>query len=211
MSGIAAFLVIHLALVAIVPRTLRAMLTGGRDDQAKTKPPVQRSASSWTGLQRLQRRLFLRGGLSLGAVALLTGCNLEDDDAADRLLFAMSRWNDKVQAALFSKTRLAPVYDESEITDPFPFNAYYEEAHAPVVDAKTYRLEVGGLVEHRAPWTLERLDFGRRRIRYGIQSAAEAGTGPRSWSATVAPAEAAPRRPPKPTPKLGFSRHIPAQ
>jgi thiosulfate reductase cytochrome b subunit len=29
MSGIAAFLVIHLALVAIVPRTLRAMLTGG--------------------------------------------------------------------------------------------------------------------------------------------------------------------------------------
>jgi DMSO/TMAO reductase YedYZ molybdopterin-dependent catalytic subunit len=109
------------------------------------------------GLQRLRRRLFLRGGLSLGAVALLTSCNLEDDDAADRLLFAMSRWNDKVQAALFSKTRLAPVYDESEITDPFPFNAYYDEAHAPVVDAKTYRLELGGLVEHRAPWTLERL------------------------------------------------------
>jgi DMSO/TMAO reductase YedYZ molybdopterin-dependent catalytic subunit len=121
------------------------------------RPSRPSSVLHRAGLQRLQRRLFLRGGLSLGAVDLLTGCNLEDDDAADRLLFAMSRWNDRVQAALFSNTRLASVYSESEITDPFPFNAYYKEAQAPVVDAESYRLEVGGLVEHREPWTLERL------------------------------------------------------
>jgi DMSO/TMAO reductase YedYZ molybdopterin-dependent catalytic subunit len=100
------------------------------------RPSRPSSVLHRAGLQRLQRRLFLRGGLSLGAVDLLTGCNLEDDDAADRLLFAMSRWNDRVQAALFSNTRLASVYSESEITDPFPFNAYYKEAQAPVVDAE---------------------------------------------------------------------------
>jgi DMSO/TMAO reductase YedYZ molybdopterin-dependent catalytic subunit len=109
------------------------------------------------GLQRLQRRLFLRGGLSLGALALLSGCDLEDNDAVDRLLFAMSRWNDKAQAALLSPTRLAPVDSVDQITDPFPFNAYYDEAQAPRVDPATYRLEVGGLIENRDPWTLNRL------------------------------------------------------
>ncbi|HKM69933.1 MAG TPA: molybdopterin-dependent oxidoreductase [Stellaceae bacterium] len=109
------------------------------------------------GLRRLQRRLFLGGGLSLGALALLSGCNLEDDDAIDRLLFAMSRWNDKAQAALFSPTRLAPVYRADQITDPFPFNAYYDEALVPRIDPTTYRLEVGGLVENREPWILDRL------------------------------------------------------
>jgi DMSO/TMAO reductase YedYZ molybdopterin-dependent catalytic subunit len=66
-------------------------------------------------------------------------------------------WSDRVQAALFSTTRLAPVYSESEITDPFPFDAYYDEAQAPVVAADRYRLEVGGLVENHESWTLDRL------------------------------------------------------
>jgi hypothetical protein len=46
------------------------------------------------GLERASRRLLLRGTLSIGALSLLTGCNLEDDDAVDRVLSAMSRWND---------------------------------------------------------------------------------------------------------------------
>jgi len=73
------------------------------------------------GLELASRRLFLRGTLSIGALSLLTGCNLEDDDAVDRVLSAMSRWNDRVQAALFSAARLAPIYSEADITDPFPF------------------------------------------------------------------------------------------
>jgi DMSO/TMAO reductase YedYZ molybdopterin-dependent catalytic subunit len=109
-------------------------------------------------LRRVERRLVLRGALSLGAVSLLTGCNLEDGDAIDRTLFAMSRWNDRVQAALFSRTRLAQIYSRSDITQPFPFNAYYPEARAPVVDAATYALEVSGLVGDKRPWTLPALN-----------------------------------------------------
>jgi DMSO/TMAO reductase YedYZ molybdopterin-dependent catalytic subunit len=108
-------------------------------------------------LRRLERRLLLRNSLSVGALALLTGCNLEDDDATDRLLSALSRWNDRVQAALFSRHRLAATYTEADCTEPFPFNAYYEEARAPVVDATSYRLELGGLVAERRPWTLPEL------------------------------------------------------
>jgi DMSO/TMAO reductase YedYZ molybdopterin-dependent catalytic subunit len=119
-----------------------------------TRPSL---ANHRTALRRLPRRALLRGSLSVGALSLLTGCNLEDDDAVDRVLSAMSRWNDRVQAALFSGTRLAPVFRESDITDPFPFNAYYPIDQVRNVDGDTWRLEVAGAVAERRPWTLAEL------------------------------------------------------
>ena len=61
----------------------------------------------------LARRGLLRDGISLGALTLLTGCDVSDDDAVQRVLAAFSRWNDKVQAALFSEHRLAPTFPEA--------------------------------------------------------------------------------------------------
>jgi DMSO/TMAO reductase YedYZ molybdopterin-dependent catalytic subunit len=105
-------------------------------------------------LQKVERRLFLRQALSLGAVTMLAGCDLSDGDAVDRILWAMSRWNDKVQAALFNPHRLAPTFAESAITNPFPFNAYYAEDRAPVVDVSTFRLELSGRIADKRPWTV---------------------------------------------------------
>ena len=56
------------------------------------------------------RRNLLRTGLSLGALTLLTGCDLSDNDAVQGVLASFSAWNDRVQAALFSETRLAPTF-----------------------------------------------------------------------------------------------------
>lgn len=108
-------------------------------------------------VKRIERRMFLRQGLSLGALTMLTGCDLADGDAVDRVLFAMSRWNDRVQAAIFSPTRLAPTYPESAITNPFPFNAFYTEAEAPVVDGTSYRLQLSGMIADKKPWTVAQL------------------------------------------------------
>lgn len=108
-------------------------------------------------LERLERRLFLKQGLSLGALTMLSGCTLKDDDAVDRLLFAMSRFNDRVQAALFDPGKLAPTYSAAEVTTPFPFNAFYEEALAPVIDGDAYRLELSGLIADKRPWSLRDL------------------------------------------------------
>lgn len=103
------------------------------------------------------RRRFLRGAASLGALALLTGCDIIDGDSAENTLRYVSRFNDRVQALLFDPDKLAPTYTEADITRPFPFNAYYDEDEAPVVDPKTYKFEITGLVDDKRPWTLDRL------------------------------------------------------
>ena len=103
------------------------------------------------------RRLFLRGGASVGALAMLTGCDIIDGPAAEHVLGKISRINDSIQAWLFDPNKLAPTYPESAITQPFPFNAYYSEDEAPEVAAADYKLEVGGMIDHKESWTLERL------------------------------------------------------
>jgi DMSO/TMAO reductase YedYZ molybdopterin-dependent catalytic subunit len=103
------------------------------------------------------RRLFLRGGLSLGALTFLTGCDIVDGFSAENVLMKISYFNDKVQAALFNPNRLAPTYPDSAVTRPFPFNAYYPEEDAPEVDGTDYALEVGGKVENTKTWTLDEL------------------------------------------------------
>jgi DMSO/TMAO reductase YedYZ molybdopterin-dependent catalytic subunit len=103
------------------------------------------------------RRLFLRGAAGLGAITMLSGCDIIDSDAAEGALAKISRFNDGVQALLFNRNKLAPTYPASMITTPFPFNAYYDEDDAPEVEGETYRLEVGGLVDEKKSWALEEL------------------------------------------------------
>src|SRR5512139_3335566 len=112
-------------------------------------------------LAGVERRLFLKRGLSLGALSLLSGCDLTDqityDDRVQRMLTAMSRWNDRAQAWLFDPKRLAPEFPASMIASPFPFNAYYDEEEVRVVDSTDYKLEVSGLASERKPWRLPEL------------------------------------------------------
>src|SRR5215204_5438744 len=103
------------------------------------------------------RRLFLRGGASLGALTFLTGCDIVDSLSAERALIKVSHFNDRVQAWLFNPNKLAPTYPDSAVTRPFPFNAYYPEDEAPEVGKDDYALEVGGLVDNKKSWTLAEL------------------------------------------------------
>ena len=104
------------------------------------------------------RRAFLKRGLTLGGLSMLTGCAITDNDSVQTVLNAVSRFNDRVQAAIFDPSALAPTYPESMITRPFPFNAFYPESEVRQVDGDQFRLEVGGLVADRKAWTLEALN-----------------------------------------------------
>jgi DMSO/TMAO reductase YedYZ molybdopterin-dependent catalytic subunit len=121
------------------------------------QPKRPKLAEFRSALAKVERRMFLRQALSFGALSMLTGCDIGEDDDVEKLLWKVSRFNDKVQAFLFDPNRLAPTYPESAITKPFPFNAYYAEDDTPVIDGADYRLQVSGLVEDKSPWTLSRL------------------------------------------------------
>ena len=105
-------------------------------------------------LENLERRVFLKRSLSLGALAMLTGCELTDEANVQRVLMGMSRWNDDVQHWLFNPNRLAPEFPESRITKPFPFNAYYSEDEVVEIDGGDYKLELAGMIKEKKPWTL---------------------------------------------------------
>lgn len=103
------------------------------------------------------RRLLLRGALTLGGLALLSGCDLTSDKSVNAMLRKMSSFNDDVQGRLFDPNKLAPTYPESMITRPFPFNAFYGIDDVPLVDPATYRLQIDGLVSGKRLWTLDEL------------------------------------------------------
>lgn len=105
-------------------------------------------------LEQPLRRRLLRGALTLGGLSLLTGCELIDEDKAETFLMKVSRLNDQAQGLLFDPKALAPVYQEAEITRPFPFNAYYGRDEIRHVDGADWRLQLTGLIQDRKPWSL---------------------------------------------------------
>jgi DMSO/TMAO reductase YedYZ molybdopterin-dependent catalytic subunit len=108
-------------------------------------------------IRSLERRGLIRGGLSLGALVMLTGCDVTRPASVEAALLAVSRFNDRVQALLFDPTRLAPTYPASQILKPPKFNAYYDVMDVKPVDGGAWRLEVAGQVAEKRPWTVQEL------------------------------------------------------
>src|SRR5256714_13931310 len=69
------------------------------------------------------RRLFLRGGASLGALAFLSGCDIVDGVSAEEVLTKISYFHDRAQGWLFNPSRLAPPHPRSAVTRPLPSHA----------------------------------------------------------------------------------------
>jgi DMSO/TMAO reductase YedYZ molybdopterin-dependent catalytic subunit len=105
----------------------------------------------------IERRAFLRGSMSLGALTLLTGCDLSNRSSLQSVLRAMSGWNDRFQAFIFNPRKLAPTYAEADVLKPPRFNAFYGVDQVKPVDGAAWRLELAGAIENRQPWTKDAL------------------------------------------------------
>lgn len=108
-------------------------------------------------IETIDRRNVLRGALSLGALTLLTGCDVSENDEVQTVLRTVSDWNDRVQSWIFRPNHLAPTYPESQVVKPPRFNAHYEIEEVMPVDGSTWKLELSGLVKDKRPWTVEQL------------------------------------------------------
>ena len=104
------------------------------------------------------RRLFLRGGASLGALTLLTGCDIIDSDAAEGTLaqdFASSTTASRPGCSI--RTRWRRSIPRARSRGRSRSTAIIRKTRRPEVDGTTYKLEVGGLIDNKEPWTLEQL------------------------------------------------------
>jgi DMSO/TMAO reductase YedYZ molybdopterin-dependent catalytic subunit len=108
-------------------------------------------------IQTIDRRKVLRGTLSLGALSLLTGCNVGETGEVQSFLRAVSAWNDKVQEFIFRPDHLAPTYSEADVVKPPRFNAHYDVEDVKPVDGATWKLELSGLIADKRPWTAQQL------------------------------------------------------
>src|ERR1700680_3830078 len=92
----------------------------------------------------IDRRNVLRGAISLGALSLLTGCDVSEVDSVQKGLRTVSAWNDRVQAAIFGPTQRAPPYSGAAVVKPPRFNAYYDIEDVKPVDGASWKLELFG-------------------------------------------------------------------
>src|SRR5438270_11503341 len=121
------------------------------DDNRESKKKLLWSSAT---TREIERRLFLKQGLSLGALTLLTGCDVTDTGAVQSVLNGISRWNDRAQALIFNPRRLMPTYPESQAVKDFHYNAYFGQGQIPKIDGASYKLNLSGLIDRRRPWTL---------------------------------------------------------
>jgi DMSO/TMAO reductase YedYZ molybdopterin-dependent catalytic subunit len=105
----------------------------------------------------IDRRGLIRGAASLGALGLLTGCDVSEEPPVQSFLRTMSAWNDGVQEAIFRPNHLAPTFSPSQVVKPPRFNAYYDIEDVKPVDGATWTLELAGRIDNKQPWTVQQI------------------------------------------------------
>src|SRR6202051_5189997 len=105
----------------------------------------------------INRRNVLRGAVSLGALSLLTGCDVSEDDSVQKALRAVSAWNDGVQETIFRLNHLARTFSRAQVVKPPRFNAHFSIEDLKPVGGATWQLELAGRIDDKRPWTAQRI------------------------------------------------------
>jgi DMSO/TMAO reductase YedYZ molybdopterin-dependent catalytic subunit len=108
-------------------------------------------------VESIDRRNMLRGSLTLGALTMLTGCDIGHDGSIQTALRAVSEFNDGVQAMLFRPDHLAPTYTVDQVVKPPHFNAFYDPEDVRPVAAASWKLELAGRIANKTPWTVAQM------------------------------------------------------
>ena len=69
-------------------------------------------------IEDIDRRGLLRGAVSLGALTMLTGCDVSEINTVQKGLRAVSAWNDRVQQTIFRSQHLAPTFTAAQVRKP---------------------------------------------------------------------------------------------
>ena len=108
-------------------------------------------------VEEINRRGVLRGAISLGALAMLTSCDVSEDDSVQKALRTVSAWNDRVQETIFRPNHLAQTFHPSQVVKPPRFNAHFSIDEVKPIDGANWTLELAGRVSDKRPWTAQQI------------------------------------------------------
>jgi len=100
--------------------------------------------------------------LQSAGLALLAACSEEKRDA---FLHQGQLFNDKVQSAVFSESRLAPTYPDSDLTPESQFRVNGKDNGPPQFDRAVWNLELAGLVKHPGRYSLDQVKLMPRHVQ----------------------------------------------
>jgi len=123
----------------------------------RLRKPSGESGKERLDVDNIDRRGLIRGAASIGALGLLTGCDVSENDGVQKFLRTVSAWNDGVQETIFRPTHLAPTFSPSQVVKPPRFNAYYDIEDVKPVDGATWKLELVGRIGNKQPWTAQQI------------------------------------------------------
>jgi DMSO/TMAO reductase YedYZ molybdopterin-dependent catalytic subunit len=125
----------------------------------RPKKPVDQSVLSDNRalVDDINRRNVLGGAISLGALTLLSGCDVTEEEPVQTFLRTVSAWNDRVQAAIFRPNHLAPTFSPAQVVKPPRFNAYYPVEEVKPVNGASWQLELAGRIGDKRPWTAQQI------------------------------------------------------
>ncbi len=126
----------------------------GQSHRSAACPPSKRPSGNRAYGRRnmsLQRRELFRGSLSLGALTMLTGCDVSDHESVQRALGVVSAWNDRVQAAIFGQNRLAPTFPETDGGQGFSLQCLVRAGQGSETRRRRLPADAGGTDRRQAP------------------------------------------------------------
>ncbi|HXJ23755.1 MAG TPA: molybdopterin-dependent oxidoreductase [Polyangia bacterium] len=107
----------------------------------------------------MDRRAFLAGGAGGLAALALAACNSEGPKSAQSVLSAATRWNERVERALFRHRAMNDAPAGARLAGA-KFPSYFVSDEVPVwnpAEHGVWRLEIGGLVKNPVQLTLAEL------------------------------------------------------
>ena len=171
----------------LVPRTFRPCSPAAQEAAMKRTRNGDSSLADHRPADRaVERRLFLRQGLSLGALSMLSGCAITDDDGVQHVLRRCRAGTTACRPGSSTRAARARV-PESAITAPIPVQRLLRRGRGPLGRRRGLRARVAGLVREKKPWTLPELYALPQVSRSRATSASRAGARSASGAACASP------------------------
>ncbi len=129
----------------------------------------------------IKRRDFL----GLASLAVLASCNAEPGDKTLPALQSGQKFNDAVQGAVFSKSKLAKEYGPAETTPESGFRVNGKDDGPPKFDVPNWHLEIAGLVAHPGIYTLDVLKTFPKKVMTTKHVCVEGWSMNPKWGGTL--------------------------